>query len=233
MKWPDADEQPTVWPGPGSFRPPGPIGLTSHDTPRLDLSGAKVSAPGSSVWDELEKVLVQLYSLPHNLIELQGQGKSPTSAAREKVQEVKSGLGGSARRETFSGPKLFLRVLGATSRRAYRGEWWFDADLLNNLEASYSRIYFNSSDKKQAIRDMLRELLAISVEWNRIEEVWALVLPAGESISGFVGEGAPQKLFANLPLSAKGNRMLVGKARQIFFPVKNPLWIERYRDLGR
>jgi len=82
------------------------------------------------------------------------------------------------------------------------------------------------------IRDMLRELLAVSVEWNTIAEIWALELPAGQQIVGFAGLGTPQKLFANRPLSAKGNRMLVGRAQQVFFPVKNPLWVKLYEQLG-
>ena len=79
---------------------------------------------------------------------------------------------------------------------------------------------------------MLRELLAIASEWNKISEIWALELPAGQVLRGYSGLGSPQQLFANLPLSDKGNRMLVGKARQVFFPVKNPLWIKHFQNLG-
>ncbi|UHD16104.1 hypothetical protein [Thiocapsa bogorovii] len=68
-------------------------------------------------------------------------------------------------------------------------------------------------------------------EWNSIEEVLALELPAGERLTGFSGAGAPQKLFGSIPLTAKGNRMLVGRVRQIFFPVKNPLWVKHFRNL--
>jgi hypothetical protein len=183
-----------------------------------------------SVWDEIEQTLVQLYSLPHNRIQLQGGNTTPQAEARKKLEEVKSGLA-SVSPENFTGPRLFLRVVGPANR-AYSGEWWFDASLLDALEASFSRIYFAAADKKRALRDMLRELLAISNEWNRISEVWVLELPGGQSIKGYAGPGTPQKLFANLPLTAAGNRMLVGKARQIFFPVKNPLWVKQYQSLG-
>jgi hypothetical protein len=181
-----------------------------------------------SVWDEIEEILVGLYSLPHNRKQLRS-GQTPQTEAKKKLDEVKSGLA-SATREDFSGPKLFLRVVGSTNR-AYSGEWWFDASLLDTLETAYSRIYFTSQDKKRALRDMLRELLAVANEWNKISEIWALEVPAGEVIRGYWGPGNAQKLFANLPLSAKGNRMLVGKARQIFFPVKNPLWVKVYQNL--
>jgi len=184
----------------------------------------------SSVWDEIEKTLLSLYSLPHNRIELGTKGTTPETATKKKLDEIRSGLA-SVTREDFSGPKLFLRVVGAKNR-AYSGEWWFEASLLDTLEAAYSRIYFTTQDKKSVLGNMLRELLAVATEWNTISEIWALELPAGQVIRGYWGPGNPQKLFANLPLSNKGNRMLVGKARQVFFPVKNPLWVKVYQHLA-
>lgn len=185
-----------------------------------------------NVWDELKSDVLRIFSLPHNVAELTSRGSTPDRAADAKVAEVRSGLGGAARRQEFTGPRLFLRVVGAANR-AYSGEWWFDADLLNRLDAAYARVYFQSADRKAALRDMLRELLAITTEWNAMEEVWALALPPGERLAGYVGRGAPQKLLGNLPATAKGNRMLVGQAEQIFFPpVHNPLWVTRYHGLG-
>jgi len=183
-----------------------------------------------SAWDEIEQILVDLYSLPHNRIHLQSNNLTAQTEAKKKVDEIKSGLA-SVTREDFSGPRLFLRVVGPANR-VYSGECWFDAGLLDTLHAAYSRIYFSTPDKKRALRDMLRELLAISNEWNRITEIWVLELPPGQSIRGFSGPGNPQKLFANLPFTAEGNRMLVGKVRQVFFPVKNPLWIKKYLSMA-
>lgn len=186
----------------------------------------------ADVWDALEADCLRVFSLPHNVIDLRTRkGMSPTEAARATVAEVRSGLGGAAERREFPGPRLFLRVVGPANQ-AYSGEWWFDADLLHRLEAAYARIYFQSQDRKATIRDMLRELLAITTEWNAMTEVWALALPAGERLVGYVGKGAPQKLFGGRPLSAEGNRMLVGQAEQIFFPpVHNPLWLTKYYSL--
>jgi len=183
-----------------------------------------------SVWDEIEQALVALYSLPHNRVQLQGKSTTPETEAKKKIDEVKSGLA-SVTREDYCGPKLFLRVAGPANR-AYSGEWWFDAALLDALQSAYSRIYFDASEKRRALRDMLREVLAISNEWNRIGEVWVLELPPGQAIRGYAGPGNPQKLFANLPLTAEGNRLLVGRARQVFFPVKNPLWVRQYQSLA-
>ena len=78
---------------------------------------------------------------------------------------------------------------------------------------------------------MLRELLAISVSWNAITEIWALELPSGQQLVGYTGRGAAQPLLAGQPLSAKGNRLLPGGVRQIYFPVKNPMWVKQYRQL--
>jgi hypothetical protein len=181
----------------------------------------------TSAWDEIEKTLVDLYSLPHNRINL--RGTSPEAEAKKKLNEIKSGIG-SAAPEDYHGPALFLRVVGPTNR-AYSGEWWFEAKLLDDLDSAFSRIYFNDVDKKRVLRDMLRDLLAVSQEWNMIHEVWALELPQGQVLRGYWGSGNAQQLIAGAPLSAKGNRKLVGKARQIFFPVKNPLWIRRYQNL--
>lgn len=180
-----------------------------------------------SVWDEIEQTLIDLYSLPHNR---QSTSLTPEAEAKRKIDEVKSALV-SVIREDYFGPKLFMRVVGSANR-AYSGEWWFDASLLDTLHAAYSRIYFTAPEKKRVLRDMLRELLAISNEWNSIAEVWVMELPPGQTIRGYSGLGTPQKLFANLPLTAEGNRMLVGKARQVFFPVKNPFWVKKYQNLA-
>ena len=187
----------------------------------------------SSVWDEIEQKLIAKYSLPHNRVD-PGRGDlkglTPQQAAKKVMAEIRSGVS-ALTPEDYAGPKLFLRVAGPRNR-VYSGEWWFDGSLLDDVEGAFSRIYFTAADKKRAIRDILREVLAISREWNEITEVWALELPAGQVLRGYWGPGTPQQLFANVPLSAKGNRMLVGKARQIYFVTKNPLWVQQYRDLS-
>jgi hypothetical protein len=184
-----------------------------------------------TVWEQLEIDYLKILTLPHNEIELRVKGTSPRAAARAAVDEVKSALAGVPARREFVGPRLFLRVVGSWNR-TYSGEWWFDADLLNRLDAAYARIYFRAAEKKAAVRDMLRELLAITTEWNQMHEVWALALPPGERLVGYVGRGAPQKLFGSMPLTATANRMLVGQAEQVLFPpMYNPLWVSKYENL--
>jgi len=181
----------------------------------------------TSGWDEIEQTLVSLYSLPHNRQGL--RAGTPQEAARNKLREIQSGMA-SATPEDYHGPALFLRGVGLKNK-VYSGEWWFEAKLLDEMDKAYSRIYFAEVDKKRVLRDMLREVLAVSQEWNAMSEVWALELPRGETLRGYSGPGKPQKLFFDLPLTEKGNRMLVGKARQIYFPVKNPLWVSKYQGL--
>lgn len=182
-----------------------------------------------TVWESLESDCLKIFSLPHNALHLAEKNRTPADAAREKVEEVKSGLGGVATRREILGPRLFLRVVGG---RTYGGEWWFDADLLHGLDAAYARIFFRASDRRAAIRDMLRELLAISTDFkNNMTEVWALAIPAGERLTAYVGTGAPQWLYQQLPPTAAGNRRLVGRAEQYFFPAKNPLWVTQYSSL--
>ena len=182
-----------------------------------------------SVWESLESDCLKIFSLPHNARALADEHLTPADAARRKVKEVQSGLGGSAVRREIEGPRLFLRVVGG---RAYSGEWWFDADVLHGLDAAYARIYFSAPDRRAAIRNMLRELFAISTDFrNNMTEVWALAIPAGERLTAYVGSGAPQWLHQQLPPNAPGNRKLVGRAEQYFFPVKNPLWVTSYRSL--
>lgn len=177
-------------------------------------------------WKELEAELVAINRLPHNRHALRG---TPEADARRKLAEIRGGLA-SLTREEFTGPKLFLRAAGP-GNRAYSGEWWFDAAILDNLQTAYSRVYFQTADRKRAIRDMLRDGLAVSTEWNPMTEIWALELPPGERLRGYSGPGNPQRLFADLPLSHAGNRMLMGRVQQFFFPVKNPLWVKIHAQL--
>lgn len=183
-----------------------------------------------SVIDEIEQVLMARNNQPHNKLFLQSQrGLTPEQATQETLANIRSGMV-SVIREDFLGPRLFLRVVNG-NRGIYTGEWWFDSAIFDNLETAYSRIYFKEPDKKQAIRDMLREVLAISSEWSAMTDIWAMELPSGQLLRGYSGIGTPQQLFANIPLSEKGNRLLVGKTRQIFFPVKNPLWVKYHYTL--
>jgi hypothetical protein len=237
--------------GPGYFRrslPPGPLGVSWGRAAAVPKNAAEspwkvawssfppTGGPDAEIWAEIATMLCYRDALKHRKIFLEEErGLTPAAAVKRTLDAIRSGINGLPTRENFTGPKLFLRAIGRNKsgrdNSAYEGEWWFESDLLDSLKQAFSRIYFRSADRKAALRDMLRELLAISKEWNDMTEVWALELPPGEMLVGYSGAGSPQKLFGGVPLTEKGNRMLVGKARQIFFPVKNPLWVKIYERL--
>lgn len=173
-----------------------------------------------NAWSNLEDRLFQL-----NVLSMARD--VALAKARETLGEVRSGSGGTIEPVEFKGPLIFLRVVG--KNRVYGGQWWFEESLLHRINQNYSRIFFGR-ERRQAIRVALREVLALSFTWNKMTEVWALKLPIGEKISGYRSAAVPQSLFHGLPISPC-NRLLSGGAQQIFFPAKNPLWIEQYGSL--
>ena len=184
----------------------------------------------TDTWGEIEARLHQLYALPHNAVLLRDDGHTASEVVARKIAELSSGIVGTPQREEFLGPKVFLRV-GGPANAAYGGNWWFDGAVLDRLDEAYSRICLQPHDLDDTLRNLLREALAVRTEWNPITEIWSLRLPPGERLTGWSGVGARQPLFGNLPLSAQGNRMLVGGVRQVWFPVKNPLWVQLHRHL--
>jgi hypothetical protein len=176
------------------------------------------------VWQDLEARLIEInaLSMPRN---------SAVAKARHSVQDVRSAARGTIVPIVIRGPATLLRVAG-TSNRVYGGEWWFEESLLRRLDDAYSRI-FDGREQTQAVRAILRETLALSFTWNKMTEIWALRVPAGQTLSGYASHAASQALFCGVPVStSRVNRMLVGGARQYFFPVKNPLWVTRYGTLA-
>lgn len=176
----------------------------------------------ADVWVELEARLIQLNALTM-------QAHMAKARARHTMADVRSGSGSSIEAVDCRGPMTFLRAVG-TNNRAYGGEWWFEEQLLQNLERSFSRIVF-ADERARTLRGLLREGLALSATWNKMTELWALEVPAGESLRGYRSRATSQALFHGLPVSA-ANRLLAGGATQIFFPVKNPLWVRALGNLG-
>lgn len=230
----------------GASRQSGPIGSGLIPRPRIDTgTNARVAhgAPGAlgatngvsphDVFDEIEAAVLQLYQLPHNRIWLatEKNGMTPEQWARAKAAEVRSGLP-SARREDLTGPRSFLRVVGDDRQsRPFSGEWWFDVALFHDVRKNLPAEIAEASEKDKVLRDALREVLAISTEWNPIIEVWLLQVPKGTSLVAYSGPGSPQKLFANQPLTAAGNRVLAGEAKQYFFLVKDPFMVQQFKLL--
>jgi hypothetical protein len=174
----------------------------------------------NDVWVEIGERLTQLNSLTMPL-------NAAKAKARGTVADVRSGSGGHIETVDCNGPVTLLRTT-ALGNRVYGGEWWFEEVLLQHLDRASSRIFFGE-EKVKAIRHRLRDALALSATWNKMTELWALEIPVGESLRGYRSRAVAQTLFSGLPVSAS-NRLLTGGATQVFFPVKNPLWV---KALGR
>jgi hypothetical protein len=74
-------------------------------------------------------------------------------------------------------------------------------------------------------------VLAVSVEWNTFAELWAMDVPCGEKITWLVSRATPQPYRQKDSASDPRRRMLIGHATQVYFPVKNALWIRRHSSL--
>jgi hypothetical protein len=77
------------------------------------------------------------------------------------------------------------------------------------------------TDRRDVIRECLREVTAVTTEWNAMTEIWCLALPAGASLTGLASTVRPQPKFRARPVRSQ----LVGGAEQVYFVVKNPLWV--------
>jgi hypothetical protein len=62
-----------------------------------------------------------------------------------------------------------------------------------------------------------------------MSEMFVLELPVGEEIEGLAGAAKEQPEFSIGDPHGRHNpnRTLVGQAEQVFFKVKNPLWIHK------
>jgi hypothetical protein len=133
----------------------------------------------------------------------------------------------------YKGPHRFYRAAGlnASGRmaRAYGGEWWADESALIEIAQKLERAkyWMTRPEKERAWPAQYRALTALSVDWNDMSEMFVLELPVGEEIEGLVGAAKEQPEFSIGDPHGRHNpnRILVGQAEQVFFKVKNPLWI--------
>ena len=136
---------------------------------------------------------------------------------------------------TYTGPHNFYRAAGlnASGRlgRAYGGEWWADESVLIEIAQKLQRAeyWMTQSERQKAWPAQYRALTALCEDWNDMSEMFKLELPAGESIEGLAGPAKEQPEFsATAPHGLHNpNRILIGGAEQVFFKVKNPLWIQK------
>ncbi len=175
-------------------------------------------------WENLKDFLNSLYRMKHNEIWLRQSGKTPEQKVEETLRDIRSGSHAPPSPDTFNGPTTFMRAVGHSERPyVYTGGWWFKEEQLLHLTKMFSRTHFGD-ERKRVVRDALRQVTAVSVDWgNPMTEIWELKLPAGTSLTGLVSVAKPQPVRQSDPSGAR----LTGGATQIYFPVKNPLWISR------
>lgn len=185
-------------------------------------------------WDNLEQKLTALYSLKHNALLLADRGMTPQMKAHRLRQEVAIGFAGRPRERQFAGPLRFFRAVGAKdplkplANNSY-GDWWFEEDLVRRLECQVGRVFFTDEERRRSFSDTIRAGLAIAYEWdNPMSEYWILELPAGARLTGLTGTAAPQPHAAKPHPKYDWTRTLPGGLPQVYFPVKNPLWVKRY-----
>ena len=185
-------------------------------------------------WENLEAKLVTHYSLQHNLVLLQDRGTTPQQMAAKIRREVEQAFTGKPRPERFAGPKRFFRGVGAKDllkplRNNSFGDWWFEEAVVRTLELQLARVFFTEEERRRSFSDTVRAGLAIAYDWeNALSEYWMLELPAGTRLTGLVGPAAPQYHAQKPNRKYDWTRTLPGGLMQIYFPVKNPLWVKRY-----
>ncbi len=147
----------------------------------------------------------------------------------------------------YAGPHRFYRAAGRKANKklayAYSGEFWADENVLLAIAKRLERASWLTTNEQQAAWPAhYRALTAISHDWNNMSEMFVLSLPEGEMLEGLCGPAKSQPDFSIDDSRHSPSRTLVGgdlKSRrllgylgedpieQVFFKVKNPLWIEQ------
>jgi hypothetical protein len=173
----------------------------------------------------LQSELMSILAMPQNQAIL--RGVTPEAAAMQLVQEVRTGFVGEPRPVEIRGSVRLLRGTGAAGNPF--GRWWFPENLLWTLRNRLDSWPFPEDHRKAIQQRQLREGLAISVDWNRLSELWCLELPAGDKLRGLVGVATSQPVVSDVhDPRYDATWKLRGGEVQYFFPVVNPLWVRKY-----
>ncbi len=143
---------------------------------------------------------------------------------------------GTAKVVKFKGAHKFYRAAGWDAKgqmaSAY-GSWWADEIELTKLNAKLSQFQNWLPDEllKKALPAHYRAATALCEDWNDMREMFKLVLPHSDEITGLVGIAAAQPQFSSLDPKSKKTPMLPGGAEQVYFKRTpklnsvNPLWV--------
>jgi hypothetical protein len=141
-------------------------------------------------------------------------------------KDVLDAFDGAPRELGVTGPRRFLRAAGADNNPY--GRWWFEAAALLGLQQQFDRIPLPAGHRREAILGQLRGGSAISVDWNTLSEFWFMEIPAGQSLRALVGPAKSQPVFSTRHGLHSPKLMLRGGLTQFYFPVINPLWVDRF-----
>lgn len=150
---------------------------------------------------------------------------------------------------SYTGPHRFYRAAGRNAAgdlaRAYGGGYWADENVLLAIAKRLERTpWLTTNEQKAAWPAHYRALTALSHDWNDMSEMFVLSLPEGDILDGICGPAKAQPEFSKdsslgqhspsrtFPGGDLKSRRLLGylgddPIEQVFFKVKNPLWIER------
>ncbi len=117
---------------------------------------------------------------------------------------------------------------GGITNDIYSGGWWFEEELIARIEKELSRISLPVEQQKSVTKNRLRAALAICKDWNSLEEIWILEIPQGDRLTGLIGTARSQPVYSSSHAEHDPSKILPGGAEQVFFPVKNPLWVRKH-----
>ena len=148
---------------------------------------------------------------------------------------------GTAKVVRFTGLHKFYRAAGWDATRgglasAY-GSWWVDEMVLIQISHKIDLFenWFPKSFLKRALPSQYRGATALCEDWNDMRDMFKLVLPHQNEITGIAGLAAPQPQKSHFKPVGPKTSILKGGAEQIYFKKTrtlnsiNPLWVYKER----
>lgn len=126
----------------------------------------------------------------------------------------------------FAGSSMSARPPFTVRMSDPAGQWWFDARWLDRTRSAMERIDTRGvlwPDRGTAVRDMLRDRLAVRHDWNTMSRLWRLQLEPGSSVVALVGRTRRQPTWSReLVLLHEADHFLPGGLEQYFIPWLDP-----------
>ena len=178
-------------------------------------------------WETLREHLLRKLRMPQNAAFL--HGGNPEDAASEQTVQILKAFVGFPQSRTLTGPVTLLRGTDTTplvlqGARNPFGGWWFPEETLLKILDRFERVPMPERLQKSAVQGHLRASLAVSLDWNELEELWCLQLETGEQLTGLFGRTSEQWVDNRVHRLGR----LLGGEEQYFFPIIPPLAVKPY-----